>query len=72
MEIDDVATFRNLYYCIVLILFMSPSWIKQSYGSESYVPLELDINQYLRCKIFNIKGGMINFCCGCIKWIFQY
>lgn len=45
MEIDGVATFWNLSYCIVLILFMSPSCIKQSCGSESYVPLELDINQ---------------------------
>lgn len=45
MEIDDVATFRNLSYCIILILFMSPSCIKQSCGNESYVPLELDINQ---------------------------
>lgn len=45
MEIDGVATFSNLPHCIALILFMPPSCIKQSCGSESYAPLELDINQ---------------------------
>lgn len=45
MEIDGVATFWNLSYCTVLMLFMPPSCIKQSCGSESYALLELDINQ---------------------------